>query len=435
MNKANPIIALQWLSVLLALSAVIGALHAAEEVAPVQAGAKSSPLVSEAPDTKAGADQELEFTEFGGKWKFVMYFEPNHDLPKQRVAAQVILNIRSPRVPSGFPEDLIQSRQGQFQNAPQEVAEFFGWFGNLGGMGGGMGWIPPSPPGSGWFRELVERMPEGSRPAADVVEEVSAKNGQGWDTSVSVSAYTPFGVPGQENPHSIDFTVYLSVIAVDRPRLEQLVHSILLVIDEGFSARCQASWIATEDRLRKWQEKRQAELTTLKQKRAAMQGQLDKLSSYADLTAESLAALIAHKRMIAVDQAGVEARLRACKKILDASGDNLRLVEQVETVKITAEIELAGLTAKQETLNQIIDSGQRRAELIRELASSANDQRYLEQSGEKVASVLDQYREAISEKWAYAKVAGVTVAPILWLPASEDHPAGSVGAGHFKELK
>ena len=64
------------------------------------------------------------------------------------------------------------------------------------------------------------------------------------------------------------------------------------------------------------------------------------------------------QRMIGVDKAGITARIDACNSILERRNQlPTSRVEQIETVKITAEIELVGLEARQSALTEIVQNG------------------------------------------------------------------------------
>jgi hypothetical protein len=73
--------------------------------------------------------------------------------------------------------------------------------------------------------------------------------------------------------------------------------------------------------------------------------------------------------------------------------------------------------------------------LIQELDSFKRDFCELQNTQKSVLSTLDDYRKAIAGNCAYARVPPVRISPIRWLPATKDHPAGAVSAGHFEQEK
>jgi hypothetical protein len=424
MRKRNhSVLGLFAIALALVTAAPMRSAPAAEEPKPDQLAQEPPVKVSETSVTKVGADRELVFEEGDPRFKFVMHFDPNRELPRQRFAAQVQLTFKHPRLQPGIPPEIIRVHPLTSSLTPPEILELFQW-------GGGMGLGGPSQPE--WFRERVERIPEDSRPAADIVEELALSR-DGWTTSMAVRNHSPMGMGGTPaDAKDAQAVLVITVLAADRERLEEMIRAVILVIDEGFSTSCHEAYVATEKRVQKWSEEQTQALRKHVQQHAAMQKEWDQLSSYDDLTSDSLATLVAHKRIIAVDLAGVEARLETCRKILVALRHNPKAA-QVETVRIEAEIELAGLTAKHEAIDEIITAGRRRSDLSKALGRGSREFGTLERNQERAASVLDEYHRAVAGNWAYAEVGRVTVSDIRWLPATKEHPAGAVSAGHFEQ--
>ncbi len=414
------------IAIVLVTSVSTRSARAAEEPKPDQPVQEPTAKVPEVPVAEVGADRELVFEDGDPKTKFVMYFDPNRDLPRQRFAAQVLLKLYYPQLGSRMPSDVtgLNAQVPSFE--PPEVHYLLRRVRDPSGFSQ-----------TAWFRERVERMPDNLKPATDLIVELTSSR-DGMSTSMTVTDRSSgTSSASTERPRAF-MTLRVTVISEDKERLKALVRAVILVIDEGFSASCHKSYVAMEQRLREWNEKTTRELREGDASGAAMQKELGELSSYDDLTTEALGTLIAHKRIIGVDLAGIEARLEACAKILAAIDSDSKISarrEQVETVKITAEIELSGLTAKRKALDDIITAGQRRFELVQELGSFKRDLLELQGTQRAVSSALDDYCKAIAGNCAYARVDTVQVSPIRWLPATKDHPAGAVSAGHFEQEK
>jgi len=160
------------------------------------------------------------------------------------------------------------------------------------------------------------------------------------------------------------------VLAPTPERAEQLVEGILALYDYGLSVRMQQEYL----KLRQAAEKTLPELREAIPKKqdelALAERQLEALKDFEDIDKESIVNFRAQLRLIAVERAGIEARIDACNKIV-AKLEVVRhaqRIEQVETVKITTEIELVGLVAKQNAIEKIVEAGERRIELIDQVA-------------------------------------------------------------------
>jgi hypothetical protein len=102
----------------------------------------------------------------------------------------------------------------------------------------------------------------------------------------------------------------------------------------------------------------EAELKTAQQEQ-------DKYKEFEDITPEALTTLTSQRRMLEVDLAGIKARIDACQQMLAKANMPLARLDQIETAKVTAEIELRGLNAKQAEIDRIIQGAQKRQELVK----------------------------------------------------------------------
>ena len=86
---------------------------------------------------------------------------------------------------------------------------------------------------------------------------------------------------------------------------------------------------------------------------------MEDLKGFEDITAEAFANFTTQQRLISVNVAGINARIEACNKILRRDALSPARIEQVETVKTSAEIELVGLAAKKAALEEIVTKGRK----------------------------------------------------------------------------
>jgi hypothetical protein len=89
----------------------------------------------------------------------------------------------------------------------------------------------------------------------------------------------------------------------------------------------------------------------------------DKYKEFEDITHEALVTLKTQRRMLAVDLAGVKARIDACQQMLAKERSAARM-DQIETTRVNAEIELRGLNAKQAEIDCIIQGAQNRQKIL-----------------------------------------------------------------------
>jgi hypothetical protein len=86
--------------------------------------------------------------------------------------------------------------------------------------------------------------------------------------------------------------------------------------------------------------------------------EIDKYKEFADITPEVIVTLTTQRRMLVVDLAGINARIKACQEMLAKGNMPDALKDQIETARIAAEIELRGLDAKQTEIDRIIQGAQ-----------------------------------------------------------------------------
>ena len=139
---------------------------------------------------------------------------------------------------------------------------------------------------------------------------------------------------------------------------------------------------------------------------ASDEKELSALKPYEEVTSEALASLVSQKQLNTVERAGVLARITACQKILDQLKNKGPQAEKAESVKIAAEIELAGLEAKQAAIDDLVQKSRRRLGLesvTRQLRSRIGTAERCAERNESRAAI---YKTAVDEKMPFAKVEG-----------------------------
>jgi hypothetical protein len=198
--------------------------------------------------------------------------------------------------------------------------------------------------------DILNRVPENQRPPKELID------------TLRQDAILLFGDNNR-------FMCHITAPTPDRAKL--LVEAYLRLYDYGISYPSQAEYlraipVAVKElaRLREDLDKSRAVIVDCDKG-------LEGLKAYRDFTSEALATYHTQQLTLEVDLAGTKARIDACAKILERRKElPVSRVEQVETIKITAEIELASLTAKQSAIAEIVQNGERSLALQEKKRSS-----------------------------------------------------------------
>jgi hypothetical protein len=94
------------------------------------------------------------------------------------------------------------------------------------------------------------------------------------------------------------------------------------------------------------------------------QKEADKYKEFEDITPEALVTLKTQRRMLAVDLAGINARIKACQEMAQKGHMPEARRDQLETARVAAEIELRGLNAKQAEIDGIIQGAQNLQKIV-----------------------------------------------------------------------
>ncbi len=265
------------------------------------------------------------------------------------------------------------------------------------------------------FEQLITTTPEERLPPKDVVSALVTETSRVVRRDGKI-------VDREQRTPTRELTVEFTLFAPTADRARELAEGLLALCDYGLSYPTQQGII----RLRKDAEKQlaehQAELQKAERELARQGEQLQQLEQFDDITKEALDGLTTQRRLISVDLAGVRARLEACEKIL-AGRDKLSpsRVEQVETIKIAAEIELVGLMARQAYIDHIVEMGRQRMKVLQTLAA-LNLQVQKHKSG--VRSGLEEVQTFESQRERYVPLevedGKIMIRRIKWEPPENE---------------
>ncbi len=368
-------------AIALYLSVPLPAASAAEEPKPDRATQQPVAEASETPAVKVGVEREMVFKEV----------PPESDASKQPLpeyTAIFDLFFRAPES-SGSPSSPIRSvsipKWGR--RAPEIAVLESEIFPRSGGR-----------EGAAWLLAMAANTDESLRPSKELVDRICAS------TSMDVQWIEPSQPPSPGAVAQKGLAIRISIRDEDRARLDAMVRALLLLVDEGFSPKFHQMYLASLKTVEAYVKEQKSSLAELEKNREQMQKEMEELSSVKEMSQEALATLVAHKHMLAVKRAGIQARLEACKKILAISQN-----EQVESAKIAAEIELVGIVAEEQTVDGIIQSGRRRMLLSKQDAHVYGSVRRTESELESDEKLLPSYEKAVAEMWAHPRVSEVLI--------------------------
>ncbi len=205
------------------------------------------------------------------------------------------------------------------------------------------------------FKRLAENTPAEHRPAEEVLSlllddeyhfRVAPDSNQSRDPDVG--------------PARLEVQVFGPTVQATK----SMAIALLDLYDYGISRPIQEQLIAD-------MQGRKARLAELLARFNAEQAKVESLAKQFeecdDISSDMLTELGAQKWSIAVDITGTQARIDACNKILNSDVQHpVAIRQQVESIRIAAEIELVGLTARGDAIAKIIEDGKQRLGLLRE---------------------------------------------------------------------
>jgi hypothetical protein len=278
---------------------------------------------------------------------------------------------------------------------------------------------------------LVELVPENLRPSPErVAELVSANMNVGiptyWFSGLCTAEWESLersSLVKVRDKERYTFDWHATLAAKSPEHAKQLAETLVEILDNGLSREIHEKHKAAVEYLERRIPEHDAETAMLPDRLAALQKELETRGNE-DLTDEVIAKLSAERRMLAVKIDGLRARIGACERALsqrNAPADSPH-GRQVETIKITAEIELVGLMAEQMTIDQIISAGKRRRALLAEIHKVS---RRIEAAPEKADILrvnLKYLRYNMDERRSYVAVSPVIIQPSFWHAEQTEQP-------------
>ena len=266
------------------------------------------------------------------------------------------------------------------------------------------------------YSEFLACMPEEHRPPKELADTLRSP----FLYAHRVPSGGGFGMPSKDHAEDDYERVSYEIFAPTPERAKELVEGLLCFYAYGLSCPVQTEYVRGKTAESEKLPKLHAEIEQAKAVVAECDRGLKRLKEYADVTAETVSSLRTQQRVLEVDRAGVEARIEACIKVLEKIKTPTRL-GHVESLKITAEIELVGLEARQQAISRIIKNGKDYLALSEKKRESAKRAEYVR------SIIIPQTESGIQwcgdqqKAWAQCPVkdAKVVIRPVKFVPAHE----------------
>ena len=234
-------------------------------------------------------------------------------------------------------------------------------------------------------------------------------------------SYVHFDPGTEDDKYLIQFTI----LAPTPERAKELAQGVLSFYDFGVFYPLQREALAVKEAYQKRLAEDRAGLKNARDELAGLDNQLEGLKEFEDITREALANFITQQRLISVDIQGVKARIEACNKILGSMhivkrGLTPSPVAQLETLKITAEIELVGLAARKEALEEIVKKGRELKEVSTKRVQGHNHVTTLERGISQMLEGITYYEAELKKCAPYPVQDGkVVIRRIKWVPPEQ----------------
>jgi hypothetical protein len=255
--------------------------------------------------------------------------------------------------------------------------------------------IPPLRVGD--FPAFLSRLPKDMLPSDELLNQLAAD--------------APFILIRRAQSIEQQNVMTYRILAATPERTKELTHALLALLDHGIIEPIQEHLKELKEGAEKELAERRANLPAAQKELQALEEQLKHAEV---LDTQTMNDLKTQRRLLQVDLAGVKARVAACEQLLGARLTDSRK-EQVENIKIAAEIELAGLAARQKTIDAIIGEGQRVHELRDQRQRAVAKVNSLQQTIRSAEQTIADYTQTIQTYGPFRLVDDkVVIRPIKW---------------------
>jgi hypothetical protein len=192
------------------------------------------------------------------------------------------------------------------------------------------------------------------------------------------------------------FNLLFQVFAPTAEEADERARAIIRLYDFGFCRPLQQSLLGEGQKVLEQLRSQNAELSQLS---ATIRAEDEKQAKQSEISGDIFSQLKAQKVMVAVELAGLNARVKACDAMLtDPKKLEVSTLQSVSDMKVRAEIERVGMKEKLDQINLFIAEGEaqtaanfRRSELHSKIDGLRNGIRSSEQSATRYAELVSHY--------------------------------------------
>lgn len=268
-----------------------------------------------------------------------------------------------------------------------------------------------------FHRLLVEQCPANQRPQERVTAFLTSADCNRDIARLDLQRNERLSRSSPQPKTTIDYTGVggwqYAVYAPTKDEAELRVAAILKLLDGGMSRPIQLYLLARGRESLELALKTQAEIA---EKNEAIRIEEDKLTQPSEISPDILSQLKAQRVMVAVELAGLIARVKACDEMLkDPKQLEISTLQSVSDMKVKAEIERVGIKEKLDQINRFITEGDGRESANSKILTLQFQKRSLQQSLQRQDSMAVACINQI-ELYAPLQIGGnqVTISPIEW---------------------
>ena len=256
------------------------------------------------------------------------------------------------------------------------------------------------------FQWLVERSPPEALPAKELTSFLASP-----ECTRDVVRFGRKNALG-ENFSNLSETVF-NVYARTQDDAVARTKAIVRLYDAGFSRPSQEVLLGE---LRKSIERARGEFAKIPPVQEALAAEIEKAAKPSEITSDILKELKAQKVMVAVEVAGLSARVKACDAMLqDPVKLGVGALQSVSDMKVKAEVERVGIKEKLDAINAFIAEGNARDEARKKAGELARHRDTLVTQSQDAAMVANRYLQVLKLFEPFEIPDNqITVAPLEW---------------------
>jgi hypothetical protein len=216
-----------------------------------------------------------------------------------------------------------------------------------------------------WYAVFLDDIPAGQLPPKDIVAALTTQ-----ENCRVLCKRVGFAARDREEVSGTLAILEFRVLAPTAEKAKELVGGMLSLYDYGLIYPKQQELLREKDFFQERLAERRPDISKAQEEIKGLQEQLEKLKEFEGISPETLSGLITQQRLISVDTDGVKARIDACNTLLKRiPREDSNRWEQIEGLRVAAQVELAGLEARRDSMKEIVDKARQHRDLIGKVAA------------------------------------------------------------------